>query len=266
MTYLASALYPALPSLRALHRANPPMWNTGIAVLVLCAVCIGLTQVDDRLFNGIDVWIKPAKFFGSIGLQLLTVAAALLLLPEKTRNSTRVRTLAFIMVAMMIYETVYITFRATRLEPSHYNETPWGAVGYAMMGVGAISVVLFTAWVGTLILREGPGTLLAKTVGWSFIIAAPITIITAATLSAMGSHWIGGDQTDATGLPFFHWSTTGGDLRPAHFFSLHLTQIVPAAALSGNRGFTLAIGGFTVAAAIGSFVLALAGIPLIPLN
>ena len=266
MTYLASALYPALPSLRALHRANPPMWNTGIAFLVLCAVCIGLTQVDDRLFNGINVWIKPAKFFGSIGLHLLTVAAALLLLPEKTRNSTRVRTLAFIMVAMMIYETVYITFRATRLEASHYNETPWGAVGYAMMGVGAVSVVVFTAWVGSLILRQGPGTLLAKTVGWSFIIAAPLAIIAAATLSAMGSHWIGGDQTDATGLPFFHWSTTGGDLRPAHFFSLHLMRIAPAAALSGSRGSTLAIGGFTAAAAIDSFALGLAGIPLIPLH
>jgi len=126
--------------------------------------------------------------------------------------------------------------------------------------------VVFTAWVGSLILRQGPGTLLAKTVGWSFIIAAPLTIITAATLSAMGSHWIGGDQTDATGLPFFHWSTTGGDLRPAHFFSLHLIQIAPAAALSGSRGFTLAIGGFTAAAAIGSFALGLAGIPLIPLH
>ncbi len=47
-------------------------------------------------------------------------------------------------------------------------------------------------------------------------------------ISARGSgHWIGGDQTDATGLPFFHWSTTGGDLRVAHFAALHLMQAVP---------------------------------------
>lgn len=266
MTCLAPGLHPSLPSLSALRRANPAMWNTGIAFLALCAVCLGLTLVDHRLFNGINVWIKPAKFFGSIGLHLLTVTAALLLLPEKTRRSGRMKALAAIMVGFMIYETSYISFRAARLEASHYNETLWGSVGYAMMGVGAVSVVIFTAWVGRLVLRQGPGTLLARAVGWSFILSAPLTIFTAATLSAMGSHWIGGDQTDATGLPFFHWSTTGGDLRPAHFFALHLIQIVPAAAMTGSRRITLAAGAVTIAAAIGSFVLGLAGIPLIPLH
>lgn len=266
MTCLAATLQPTLPCLATLRRANPAMWNTGLTFLVLCVVCLGLTLVDHRLFNGINVWIKPAKFFGSIGLHLLTVTAALLLLPEKTRTSGRMKTLAAIMVAFMIYETAYISLRAARLEASHYNETLWGALGYAMMGVGAVAVVIFTAWVGWLVLRQGPGTLLAKAVGWSFILSAPLTIFTAATLSAMGSHWIGGDQTDATGLPFFHWSTTGGDLRPAHFFALHLIQIVPAAALVGNRRFTLAVAALTVAAALGSFGLGLAGIPLIALR
>ncbi|PZF78312.1 hypothetical protein DK847_00340 [Aestuariivirga litoralis] len=266
MTFLAPTLHPTLPAPGTLRRANPAMWNTGIVFLALCLVCMGLTLVDHRLFNGINVWIKPAKFFGAIGLHLLTVTAALLLLPEKTRTSGRMTALASLMVAFMIYETGYISLRAARLEASHYNETPWGALGYAMMGVGAVSVVIFTAWVGMLVLRQGPGTLLGRAVGWSFILSAPLTIVTAATLSAMGSHWIGGDQTDATGLPFFHWSTTGGDLRPAHFFALHLIQIVPAAALTGNRRFTLAVGAFTVAAALGSFGLGLAGIPLLPLR
>lgn len=266
MTHLAPSLYPALPSPRGLSRGNRAMWNTGLVFLLLCAVCLGLTQVDHRLFNGIDVWIKPAKFFGSIGLHLMTVAAALLLLPEATRRSRSMTGLAYLMIALMIYETSYITLRAARLEASHFNETFWGAVGYALMGLGAVSVVLFTAWVGWLVLRQGPGTLLARAVGWSFLLSAPLTIFTAATLSAMGSHWIGGDQTDATGLPFFHWSTTGGDLRPAHFFALHMVQIVPAAALTGSRRLTLAAGLGVTIAALGSYALALAGIPLIPLR
>lgn len=266
MTSLSPTLRPTVASLSDLRRANPAMWNTGIAFLVLCAVCLGLTQIDHRLFNGIDVWIKPAKFFGSVGLHFLTVTAALLLLPEKTRASVNMRTLAWLMVALMIYEVSYISFRAARLEASHYNETPWGAVAYSLMGFGAAAFVLFTAWIGVLVLREGPATLLARAAGWSFIISAPLTIITAGMLSAMETHWVGGDQTDATGLPFFHWSTTGGDLRPAHFFALHLIQIVPAAALTGSKRLTLAAGILTVAAAIGSFGLGLAGIPLIPLH
>jgi hypothetical protein len=40
----------------------------------------------------------------------------------------------------------------------------------------------------------------------------------------MKSHFIGGDGTDASGLPFVGWSTTGGDLRIAHFFGLHAMQ------------------------------------------
>lgn len=266
MTYLAPAYCPDLPAFSALRQANPPMWNTGLAFLALCAVCIGLAQVDHRMFNGIDVWIKPAKFFGSIGLHLLTLAAGMLLLPEATRNSRLVRGLSLTMVAMMIYETGYIAFRAARAEPSHYNETLWGTIGYAMMGIGAVSVMIFGAWIGTLILRQGRRTLLARAVGWSFVVAAPLTIFTAATLSVMGSHWIGGDQTDATGLPFLHWSTTGGDLRPSHFFALHIMQIVPAAALTGSQRLTLAVGRGVVLAALGTYVLALAGIPLIPLH
>lgn len=266
MSVLAPTVHSALPAYGDLRQANPAMWNTGIAFLVLCAICLGFTLVDHRQFNGIDVWIKPAKFFGSIGLHLLTVTAALLLLPDNIRTSSKMKTLAHVMVAMMIYETAYITFRAARAEPSHFSETLWGTIGYALMGIGAVSVVIFTAWVGKLILRQGPATLLAKAVGWSFIIAAPLTFLTAATLSTMGSHWIGGDQTDATGLPFFHWSTTGGDLRPAHFFSLHIIQFVPAAALTGSRRFTLAVGLGVVALTFGTFALAFAGIPFIPLR
>ena len=76
---------------------------------------------------------------------------------------------------------------------------------------------------------------MARATGWSFIAAAILTLIVGFTLGGMGSHWIGGDQTDATGLPLFGWSTTGGDLRAAHFAGLHLMQVLPFAALFGSR-------------------------------
>jgi len=263
MTFLAPTLHLTLPAPGTLRRANPAMWNTGIVFLALCLVCMGLTLVDHRLFNGINVWIKPAKFFGAIGLHLLTVTAALLLLPEKTRTSGRMTALASLMVAFMIYETGYISLRAARLEASHYNETPWGALGYAMMGVGAVWVVIFTAWVGMLVLRQGPGTLLGRAVGWSFILSAPLTFVTAGTLGGMGSHWIGGDQTDATGLPLLGWSTTGGDLRVSHFVSLHLMQVIPLAALSGRGLVVLAAAIAGIAATAATYAQALMGYPLV---
>ncbi len=92
-----------------------------------------------------------------------------------------------------------------------------------------------------------------------------LTLVVGFTLGGMGSHWIGGDQTDATGLPILGWSTTGGDLRAAHFLGLHLAQALPVAALAGRPALVwgAALGGIILTAF--AYGLALAGIPLISL-
>ena len=54
-----------------------------------------------------------------------------------------------------------------------------------------------------------------------------VTLITAAVLSSGTGHWVGGTPSDAAGLPLVGWSRTGGDLRVAHFFALHLHQALP---------------------------------------
>ena len=263
MTHIAHRYRPAPISFDGLRNASPAMWWTGLTLIALSVACLGLMQVDGRLFNGINVWIKPAKFHLSIGVHFLTLTAALLLLPEALRNSSGFRRMVAIMCAGMAYEAIYITFRAARAEPSHYNTTTLGEILYAVMGIFAVSLVLFTAWIGWRILRQGPRTLLAEAAGWSFIACAPLAIWTAGTLSSMGSHWIGGDMTDATGLPLFGWSTTGGDLRVSHFFSLHIVQIVPFAALFGSRKLMWAAMAGVIAVAAATYFQALAGMPIV---
>ena len=83
-------------------------------------------------------------------------------------------------------------------------------------------------------------------------------------LASGSGHWIGGDQTDATGLPFFHWSTTGGDLRPAHFAALHLMQAVPLIAwFWPDKRIALASLIAGVAIVGGLSTQALMGLPLL---
>jgi hypothetical protein len=118
-------------------------------------------------------------------------------------------------------------FQATRGEASHFNRTTlFHAIMYNLMGLGAVTLTVVTAYLGWRIRRARTSPMHFEA-GWSFIVSAVATTTVAGYLSAGAGHWIGGDQTDATGLPFFHWSTTGGDLRVAHFAALHIMQAVP---------------------------------------
>ncbi|HTN96397.1 MAG TPA: hypothetical protein VL101_05425, partial [Nordella sp.] len=123
---------------------------------------------------------------------------------------------------------IYITFRAARGEASHFNETTTlAALLYMLMGVGAVTLAATTSFVGWRILREAPPSSLAFATGLGFMLAGLLAILSGGYMSQHGGHWVGGDLSDATGLPFFHWSTTGGDLRVPHFFALHIMQALP---------------------------------------
>lgn len=250
---------------QAMTSASALMWQTALVFLAFFLVCLGLSLADPRTFQGVSLWLKPAKFFLSLAVHLITVTAALLLIPEKFRRQWPVRLAAAVLVAMAVFEVVYITFRAARGEASHYNEsTELAEMLYSAMGVGAVLIIASTVAVGGIVLRYGPPSLLARTTGWSFILASAATMWSGSEMAAMDSHWIGGDETDATGVPFVGWSTTGGDLRPAHFIGLHVMQILPLVALTGSRAAVLVSGFICAAGFAATAAMALNGIPVFP--
>jgi hypothetical protein len=78
-------------------------------------------------------------------------------------------------------------------------------------------------------------------------------------------HWVGGVASDSAGLPLLGWSTTGGDLRVAHFWALHAQQALPlfGAIVSTTRPQARTVVVLAAAAYVGliafTFVQALAG-------
>src|SRR5262245_14867948 len=80
---------------------------------------------------------------------------------------------------------------------------------------------------GCCLLRNAPATAVVFAVGVGFIVSGVIALDVGGYLSQQEGHWVGGNHTDAAGLPFFHWSTPGGDLRVAHFFGIHIMQALP---------------------------------------
>ncbi|QIG49808.1 hypothetical protein G5V57_20045 [Nordella sp. HKS 07] len=207
---------------------SPFLWHAAVAFLTLFVLLYAGTFFDDRLFNGVSVWEKPAKFFLSLSLHMATLAWGLALLPAQERQTPAIRMTSIIVVAAAIGEVIYITFRAARGEASHFNETTVIASAfYMLMGVGAVTLSVTTSFLGWRILRRAPDSSLAFATGLGFMLSGVLATLSGAYMSEQGARWVGGDLTDATGLPFFHWSTTGGDLRVAHFFGLHIMQALP---------------------------------------
>ena len=222
-----------------------------------------LTYIDARLLYGVSIWEKPSKFFLPLAIHMATLAWGISLLPLTQQHGRPVRIASFAFVAAALFEMAYMLFQAARGEASHFNlSTPFNALMYNLMGVGAVTLTAVTGYIGWRIRKAG-STTMHFAAGWGFIASAVTTTLVAGYLAQCASHWIGGDQTDATGLRFFHWSTTGGDLRPAHFAALHIMQAAPLVAwFWGSRRLVAASlgGGILVVAVLAG--QALMGIPL----
>jgi hypothetical protein len=243
---------------------SPALAHAARLFLLLFAAMLALQLADPRLINGADPWVKPAKFFLSLGLHMATLAWGMSLLDDAAIRRFRLNGTATLFIALATLEMIYMIYRASRGEASHFNRTSdLAEILYGLMGAAALGLMATTAWLGIALLRAGRPPQLARLVGTSFIVSAILTSFVGMYLGQQPSHWIGGDQTDATGLPFFGWSTTGGDLRPAHFMASHILQVVPAiAVLVGPRAAWPALIGTGVATAL-LFLLAISGIPAI---
>lgn len=217
-------------SLTRIHVASPVFINTAIILLIGFAATSALQQIDLRLFNGVNIWEKPAKFFLSLSLHAATLGWSLSLLPESTRSQSGVRRAAWLFAAGTVIEMIWIVWYASQGQASHFNRTdPVAMAIYPVMGIVATTLTGITIYLGWRILRASK-TVMAFAAGSGFILAGVLTTIVAGYMSSRTGHSIGGDPTDETGLFFLRWSTTGGDLRPAHFAALHIAQAVPLAA------------------------------------
>jgi len=214
---------------------EPRLAATGIAMLLLMIPTALAYAIDPRLFQGDDVWLKPLKFELSVAVYLLSFAVLLPLTSGAFQRSRAGRFLIWPVIALFTFEVVYIVWRASRAEASHYNqETALAFILYAAMGIAA---VLFTAASGILaygLAREDAAPLppiLRRSLILGLALTCVLGVLSGAALSGSGGHIVGSPSPSAPVIPFFGWSLTAGDLRLGHFLALHAMQIVPAFAL-----------------------------------
>ena len=131
----------------------------------------------------------------------------------------------------------YLIFQAAQAQHSHFNDTTsFHSMMYSLMGVGAVVLIalpVVIAWLAKGDIAFGPAT--QSGIWWGAIISLVLTVIIGGYLGGNGSHFVGDQSNLELVLPFFGWSTEVGDLRPAHFLSLHAWQVLPRYAGGSNE-------------------------------
>lgn len=251
------------------------VWS-GLACLALMPPSLVALALDERVLNGLSVWVKPLKFQASVGLYLLTLAWFAGALPAAVRRGRSMAAIVVVAGTTSLFEVGYITLQAARGMASHYNTAdPFHAALYGLMGAAAVALTALSPTVAALLLRHRPRSW--STAFWlSVLLGLTLTFVlgagAGAVLSSGDGHWIGGMRTDEGGVPIVGWSRTGGDLRVAHFLGIHAMHALPPLGFALGRslkpwaGLMLVVLGSLVYCGVTVFVFlqALSGQPLWP--
>lgn len=228
--------------LRTLSRWHRPLVANAALMFALALVsAIGLL-VDDRLLLGESVWLKPLKFGFAMGVYALTLAWLLGKLSKGRRIGWWLGTVFAIAGVLDVGAVAYAAANGTF---SHFNQNtdPVARIVQTVFSFGIMPLLLTTLFIAVLLLvqrvgdraltralRAGLGLAVASMVVALWLStssgATPRTVTDANgnQASMMGSHGIG--DPDGNGMPVTHWSTTGGDLRVAHFVGMHAIQVL----------------------------------------
>lgn len=207
----------------------------GLILLALAIIMTVAQFFDARMLGGANIWVKPARFAGSIGVFALTSAWFFGYVRPERRQSALMLVTAWMVIVAGAFEIVWISYQASQALASHFNtDSGFYTFMYALMGLFAVLLIAATvplAWeIGR---RPAPG--LRSDFVLAVVIGLAITFVlgtaTGAYMAAQPSHAVG---AEGEGLPLFGWNRLGGDLRIAHFMGIHAEQAI--ALLGGMAG------------------------------
>ncbi|HWS32682.1 MAG TPA: hypothetical protein VN408_08050 [Actinoplanes sp.] len=229
---------------RADARWNRPLlWLSGAAVVLAVLSGAGIL-LDDRVLTGVPIWLKPFKFAVSFIFYGWTLAWILAVLPRRSRAA---EWSGVVVVGMSVIELAIIVTQVLRGQTSHYNmTTPFNEVLWSAMGTSIMVLFFAQVVIGVVALRQRipdrPAAVAIRFgLGVSLLgMAVAFLMTTQQTADGLiGAHAVGVPD-GGPGMPITGWSTTGGDLRIAHFVGLHALQALPLLAYALGRWTRLA--------------------------
>ncbi|MDJ0643446.1 MAG: hypothetical protein QNJ15_11555 [Erythrobacter sp.] len=186
--------------------------------------------MDARLLDSAAIWTKPQKFNLSFVVHFITLAMLAQQVPRETRRGPVLMTFGYLAGIALVFEFVYLNTQAARGVRSHFNlDGPFEQAMYALMGLGAVLLLTIAVAIAVQVWRKADrsrqGLWLGTIIGC--IGAFVTTVIFGFYMSSVG-RYVGAPLTGGGEvIPFFGWSREYGDLRPAHFVSMHMLQTIP---------------------------------------
>ena len=258
-----------------MHRDAPVLTALGLLLALSLAPTLAAMQIDDRMFQGDSVWLKPVKFQIALAIYALTLAAYARWLPQTVRAAGWFRVYLGVVTFAILAELVWIGGAAALGTASHFNtSTPvWSAL-YGLMGLFAVTLTSAALVFGMAIWRNRdtglPGAL-HLSVALGLVLTFVLTVVVASTMSSGTGHLVGVPAPGDSGLPILGWSRSAGDLRVAHFLATHALHGLPLVGLlaalalpdlPARIAVLLAAAAYT-ALVLATFAQALAGLPLV---
>jgi hypothetical protein len=251
--------------LSELRKRNGLLYWFGWYNFILGIVCIILTQSDDLQLLGVSRWIKPMKFFFSVGLMVWTMGWLLFYLDHKRR----VWIISWFVLITMFIENFLIMMQSIRGVPSHFNvHDPTNAMVFSTMGIAIVVFTFTIIYAEVLFFRQKQFSIPAAYL-WGIrlgILFFIIFSIEAGLMLSRLSHTVGGAD-GGPGLPLVNWSSEFGDLRIAHFLGMHSLQLLPLVGyyiFKKKESIIIFSTGYFLLV-LATLIVALEGLPLLPI-
>jgi hypothetical protein len=196
------------------------------AINFFCTLlCAFLCFTSSKTVMNVSAWLKPLKFFLSLGIFCWTILWYLYYLNEPKI----VEQYSYATILIMSFEVTYITIKAGREQLSHFNtSSAFNGIMFSLMGIAISVFTIWTGYIGYLFfIKTFPELPIAYVWGIrSGILFFVVFAFEGGVMGAKLSHTVGA-KDGSKGLPLTNWSKQHGDLRIAHFIGMHALQIIP---------------------------------------
>lgn len=245
-----------------LKRRNELLFWFGLFNLAVAIACLILMPFEETQLLGVNRWLKPFKFYASVGIMVLTMGWLLYYL----KSAKKIKLYSWLIFISMFFENGLIITQAIRNTTSHFNITSsLNGIIFQAMGFFIVVFTVTIILVCVSFFKQKQFSIPDAYV-WGIRLGILFFLffsLEGGMMLGLMKHTVGGPDGGA-GLPMVNWSTQYGDLRIAHFVGIHSLQVLPLFGyyISKTKTQTILFSTVYFLVASGLFLQAMNGIPL----